>query len=81
MGAKTYGKFVADPVVSENVSQDQSHGQAFKPWTGFDSFFHEYCRKHQVNPKWKEMVKNHIEKLGFMKDQTKWVEGCKHFGI
>ncbi len=82
MGAKTYNKFVAD-ASNQEVSglQDQANPEPFKPWTGFDSFFHEYCRKHDVNPKWKNMVKAHIEKLGLMNDQTKWVEGCKHFGI
>ncbi|HMG15266.1 MAG TPA: hypothetical protein VK590_07470 [Saprospiraceae bacterium] len=80
MGQKTYNKFVSD--TSAEVSPtEQSNDEPFKPWTGFDSFFHEYCRKHDVNPKWKTMVKDHIKKLGLIEDQTKWEEGCKHFGI
>lgn len=76
MGAKTYNK-----VVSDSQGVEVAHDEPFRPWTGFDSFWHEYCRKNEINPKWREMVKSHIEKLGLMDDQKSWEAGCKHFGI
>ncbi len=74
MGSKTYNKVV------KSDSDDLTHDTPFVPWTGFDSFWHEYCRKNATNPRWKDMVKSHIEKLGLLNDQTRWEEGVKNFG-
>lgn len=77
MGAKTYNKVIN----TSGPNTDQTNEDPFRPWTGFESFWHEYCRKTGANPKWREMVKDHIEKLGWLNDQTQWEAGCKHFGI
>mgnify|MGYP003658759494 CR=1 FL=1 len=76
MSAKTYNKAQAAP-----ESVDVSHPEPFKPWTSFDSFYHEYCRKNGCNPKWKNMVEDHLRKHGWFNDQKAWLAGVKHFGI
>lgn len=85
MGQKTYNKFVAGDTMETDAvadaSSDQSNPEPFKPWTGFNAFWHEFCRSTGANPKWKEMVQKHIEKLGWLDDQTKWMDGVKHFGL
>jgi len=77
MGAKTYGKVIN----TSGSNTDQTNEDPFRPWTSFDSFWHEYCRKHGTNLKWREMVKDHIDRLGWLNDQTMWEAGCEHFGI
>lgn len=66
-----------EPEVNPNVE----HVPPPVIWHSFDSFFSNYSKNNNVNPKWKNAIKLHIEKLGWFNDQSKWENGCKHFGI
>ncbi len=80
MSAKTYNK-MPEALETEVTSVEGSNPEPFKQWTGFDSFWAEFSKETGANPKWKNMVKDHIEKLGWLKEQRLWKKGCAHFGI
>lgn len=69
---------------SEEIQSDASCNVEHAPppviWYSFDAFYNNYCKKSGASLKWKNAVKLHIEKLGWMGDQNKWEDGCKHFG-
>lgn len=50
-------------------------------YSSFDDFFHEYALANSVNLKWKESIKKHLKAIDCLKDQSKWLDGIKNFGL
>ncbi len=52
-----------------------------KTYSSFDDFFHEFAMKNGINLKWKDSVKKHLKSIDCLKDQSKWLDGMKNFGL
>lgn len=52
-----------------------------KVYRSFDDFFHEYALQKGINLKWKDSVKKHLHSIGCLKEQSKWLDGIKNFGL
>lgn len=52
-----------------------------KKYSSFDEYFQEFAIKNGVNLKWKESVKKHLKAIDCLKDQSKWLDGMKNFGL
>lgn len=50
-------------------------------YASFDDFFHEYALEKGINLKWKDSIKKHLKAIDCLKDQSKWAQGIKNFGL
>lgn len=50
-----------------------------KRWSNLDHFWHSSVKNG--TPLLFESFKTHLRCMGWLEDQSKWVDGAKHFGI
>ncbi len=65
----------------KDMSVETENVAPVKVYISFDAFFHEFAVKNGVNLKWKDSLKKHLIAINCFKDQSKWLDGVKNFGL
>ena len=67
--------------VAAEVKAEVENVHPGRIWNSFEEFYQDYANKHGINKAWLKTVKMHVKDLGCLKNQAKWLECLKHFGI
>lgn len=73
-------KIIENFFQEEEVFNNVQNEPPFMGWPNFDVFWAS-CVKNGNNHTVKSACIAHLKAIGYWEDQSKWIDGLKHFGI